>query len=203
MSIQEPTDKQEIILQAAHRRLGIYGFEKTTMNEIARDIGLSKAALYYYYPDKEAIFKAVISKDMNEYFVRVDQIIESSSTPDEMILEYVSHRIKYLKIFMNMSKLRSVILEEIKPLLKEILHDFKIKEVAKLTEIIEKGNQSALFHSENPSQDAQLLLDVMKGLRFSLVHQKTFVELSDEEISMLDENFIRFTNFFIKGLKYK
>lgn len=43
----------------------------------------------------------------------------------------------------------------------------------------------------------------MKGLRFSLVHQKTFVELSDEEISMLDENFIRFTKFYIKGLKYK
>jgi Transcriptional regulator len=203
MNTQEPADKQEIILQAAHRRLGVYGFEKTTMNEIARDIGMSKAALYYYYPDKEAIFKAVISRDMNEYFVRVDQIIASQQPADQMILEYVSHRIKYLKIFMNMSKLRSVILEEIKPLLKEILLDFKVKEVGKLAQIIEKGNQSALFNSENPPQDAQLLLDVMKGLRFSLVHQKTFVELSDEEISMLDENFIRFTKFYIKGLKYK
>ena len=173
------------------------------MNEIARDIGMSKAALYYYYPDKEAIFKAVISRDMNEYFVRVDQIIASQQPADQMILEYVSHRIKYLKIFMNMSKLQSVILEEIKPLLKEILLDFKVKEVGKLAQIIEKGNQSALFNSENPPQDAQLLLDVMKGLRFSLVHQKTFVELSDEEISMLDENFIRFTKFYIKGLKYK
>jgi AcrR family transcriptional regulator len=39
------------IIEAARKRFSHYGLTKTTMNEIAADIGMSKASLYYYFPD--------------------------------------------------------------------------------------------------------------------------------------------------------
>ena len=54
------SDKISNILSAAQKRFGLYGLEKTTMKEIASDLGVSKASLYYYFPDKESLLKAVV-----------------------------------------------------------------------------------------------------------------------------------------------
>lgn len=51
--------KVVIILEAARKRFAHFGISKTTMNEIAADIGMSKASLYYYFPDKEKLFVAL------------------------------------------------------------------------------------------------------------------------------------------------
>ena len=40
---------------------------KTTMNEIAGDLSMSKALLYYYFPDKSQLYVAVMRKVANDY----------------------------------------------------------------------------------------------------------------------------------------
>ena len=52
--------KKEQIIQAALKRFSHYGFHKTTMNEIALDLNITKANLYYYYLDKNTLIKDVI-----------------------------------------------------------------------------------------------------------------------------------------------
>lgn len=63
----EDSSKLDIILNAAQKRFGHYGLCKTTMNEIAADVGMGKASLYYYFPDKEAVFQAVIKKNRKSF----------------------------------------------------------------------------------------------------------------------------------------
>ena len=43
-------DKEEVILRSAQRRFASFGYSKVTMDEIAEDIGMAKASLYYYFP---------------------------------------------------------------------------------------------------------------------------------------------------------
>ena len=52
-------EKLSKVLDAAQKRFARFGLSKTTMNDIADDLGVSKASLYYYFPDKESIFKKV------------------------------------------------------------------------------------------------------------------------------------------------
>ncbi|GGH26671.1 TetR/AcrR family transcriptional regulator [Sphingobacterium alkalisoli] len=54
-------NRKEEIVEAAIKRFSHYGFNKTTMNEIAEDLRITKANLYYYYPDKNALIKDVLS----------------------------------------------------------------------------------------------------------------------------------------------
>jgi AcrR family transcriptional regulator len=52
------------ILNGARELFERFGFKKTTMEDIARQVGKSKSALYYYYKTKEEIFEAVILNDI-------------------------------------------------------------------------------------------------------------------------------------------
>jgi AcrR family transcriptional regulator len=55
---------KEEILNGARDLFERFGFKKTTMEDIARQVGKSKSALYYYYKTKEEIFEAVILNDI-------------------------------------------------------------------------------------------------------------------------------------------
>lgn len=53
-------NRKEEIIEVALRRFCHYGFSKTTMNEVADDLNVTKANLYYYYQDKTALINDVI-----------------------------------------------------------------------------------------------------------------------------------------------
>jgi len=55
---------REEILSSARELFERFGFKKTTMEDIARQVGKSKSALYYYYKTKEEIFEAVVLQDI-------------------------------------------------------------------------------------------------------------------------------------------
>jgi AcrR family transcriptional regulator len=47
------------ILESAHRVFSEKGYREATMDEIAEGVGLSKPALYRYYPSKEELFREI------------------------------------------------------------------------------------------------------------------------------------------------
>jgi AcrR family transcriptional regulator len=53
-------DKKKLIRDSSYEIFKKYGYDKTTMNEIAEETGLSKSALYYYYESKEDLFLDLI-----------------------------------------------------------------------------------------------------------------------------------------------
>ena len=55
----ERMERREHILEAAVRRFAHFGVQKTTMTEIADDLGMSKEALFYYCTDKHSVTRAV------------------------------------------------------------------------------------------------------------------------------------------------
>ncbi|MGE5481996.1 MAG: TetR/AcrR family transcriptional regulator [Bacteroidota bacterium] len=56
-----PNRRQEI-LEAALRLFAEKGYRATTNADIARAAGVTPAALYYYFPSKQALFRAAVSE---------------------------------------------------------------------------------------------------------------------------------------------
>src|ERR1700688_1474791 len=48
------------LLDAAARLFTRFGFDKTSIDEIARDAGVSKGAVYLHWPSKDALFEATL-----------------------------------------------------------------------------------------------------------------------------------------------
>src|SRR5688572_33453931 len=85
--------KVTVILEAARKRFAHYGLTTTTMNEIAADIGMSKASLYYYFPDKENLFVAVIEQDFDEFVKTIDApLISKPSKASFKLKKYIHMR---------------------------------------------------------------------------------------------------------------
>src|SRR3954468_9394537 len=102
---EEPSkEKIDIILDAAQKRFGHYGLSKTTMNEIAADIGMSKASLYYYFKDKESIFIAVADKEMLFFEKQLKQLIKNTPKARAMLSGYALLRMELLKNLLTFGK---------------------------------------------------------------------------------------------------
>lgn len=59
MARTTPIDRRENIFAAARIEFAANGFAGSRMEDIARRVGISKAALYLQFPSKEALFRAL------------------------------------------------------------------------------------------------------------------------------------------------
>lgn len=55
----EGLEQRESILDAAFRRFASYGYRRTSLGDIAEEVGLSRPALYHYFRNKEDVFRAL------------------------------------------------------------------------------------------------------------------------------------------------
>jgi AcrR family transcriptional regulator len=60
-------DRRERLLKSAASLFCRWGFDKTSMDDIARETGISKGAVYLEFPNKDALFKAVVHCEFGHY----------------------------------------------------------------------------------------------------------------------------------------
>ena len=81
-------ETRQQILNAAINRFGHYGYNKTTMAEIAEDIGMSAANLYRYFQNKQDIAAACASNCMCQ---RVDLLRQAVRKPGLSAVEQLEN----------------------------------------------------------------------------------------------------------------
>src|SRR5256885_1070259 len=62
-------DVRDQIIEAADKHFSRYGYEKTTVSDLAKAIGFSKAYIYKFFDSKQAIGEAICSKTVNQILV--------------------------------------------------------------------------------------------------------------------------------------
>jgi len=60
-------DREQRILNAASSLIVQYGFDKTTVSEIAEGAGISKGAVYLHFESKDTLFDALIKREFWRY----------------------------------------------------------------------------------------------------------------------------------------
>src|SRR4051812_42109553 len=58
--------RREQILDGARRAFARHGYDGTTVVRLEREIGLSRGAIFNYFPDKWALFFELASRDQHE-----------------------------------------------------------------------------------------------------------------------------------------
>lgn len=191
------------ILNAAQKRFGLYGVEKTSMREIAEDLNISKGALYYYFSDKEHLLIAVVEKEQQEFMDLFQNKIGTMDDPEEILFEYVRVRSEHFRSLLNLSRFRLNDFWALKPIMESTWHSFHAKEVEIIESIFMLGIKKQLFRMENANEVAELFLTLLKGLRHSEIKHKEFLLLNQSEYERLLYKTDLFITIFINGLKYK
>lgn len=183
MSI-DPT--REKILKVASRIFGKYGFQKTTMDEIARTARKAKGSLYYYFKSKEELFLAVVEGEMETLR---QALIEESKKPSDasgMIRNYMLTRMKVLAKAVNYHETLKADFSETFEFLDELRSDFDAFEVELLSGILKKGVEEKSIVVKDVNKTAQVIILAMKAIEIPFYLQNKIVEYENTIVELLD-----------------
>jgi AcrR family transcriptional regulator len=74
-------DAKEPVLVAAYACIGRYGMGKTTIDDVAREAGISRATIYRLFPGgRDQLLRETVGWEMNHFFSRLAEAV--SGAPD-------------------------------------------------------------------------------------------------------------------------
>ena len=82
---QDHTEKREAIYQTAARLFAEHGYDGTSMSQIAEACGVSKALLYHYYDNKEAVLFDIVDDHLERLLEAVGKVGEDYASPREKL----------------------------------------------------------------------------------------------------------------------
>lgn len=87
VSARGPADHEvrDQIVAAATEHFSRYGYEKTTVSDLAKAIGFSKAYIYKFFESKQAIGEMICANCLREIEAEVSAAIAGADTPPEKL----------------------------------------------------------------------------------------------------------------------
>ena len=80
-----PTRTAERTLQAALDAFGTRGYGATSLDDLARELGIRKQTILYWYPSKEALLDAAIDRVAAEVTVRLERAVAGAEPGFERV----------------------------------------------------------------------------------------------------------------------
>ncbi len=157
-------NRKEQIIEVALKRFAHFGFHKTTMNEIADDLRITKANLYYYYPDKPSLILDVLCAVITELHGKEHAIVEAYqgnllSSIDEVLELKARFMKKYYVFHINEN------LDWIKGIdIAKALADFNKKDILIMRSLLEKAVANEDLKLNNIEDYAESFTEILKGL---------------------------------------
>lgn len=150
---------REEILNAAENRFRTYGFGKTTMAEIASDIGMSTANLYRYFENKLEIGSAMTGRCFDTRDMILAEVVSREGVRESERLEiFVLEMLKYgHSQFSNepkLSELVDVIIKKLPDLVQRQVNSEK----KFISTILQQGCDSKEFEIENVDEMSSYVL---------------------------------------------
>lgn len=163
-------DKKRMqILEAATRRFAHFGLAKTTMAEIAQDLSFSKALLYYYYPDKNALYAAVLEHVINQSFDEMGVAVSTITDCYEAMMLVLDKRIEFVTRYYNLLEYSISAVQQVPDVMARVLEDSKDKERNILATMLQKGIDAGRLQVDDVNKTAEILLFALVGMRFSIL----------------------------------
>ncbi len=196
-------EKNNLIIKAARDRFAHYGYSKVTMDEIAADVEMGKASLYYYFPTKEELFKAVIAMEQTEFRNEIEVMFQKPISAAQKLHEYVNQRLKYFQVLVNLGMLSVHSILDMKSIFKKSFQDFEIQELNLLQKIIDEGKTKKEFSSLITNKVTRVFLHILQGLRLRVIRQIKGRQLDAKSYKNLQEEMRIITEIFIEGIRNK
>ena len=186
--------KREQIIKVASRIFGKYGFQKTTMDEIARTAHRAKGSIYYYFRSKKDLFLAVVGQEMDTLKEALMNASKEDKDVTSVMRNYMLTRMKVLEGAVNYHETLKADFLETFEFLDELRNEMDNFEADLLSEILQKGVDKKSFAIKDVKKTAQVIIMAMKALEIPFFlqnkikeYEQTIVELLDILISGLEK----------------
>jgi len=179
MISQRDENVKKEILEAAKRAFQIWGLNKTTMEDIAREANKGKSTLYNYYDSKEEIFESLAMQELAQILRAAKDAVAGNSSAKEKLRGYITTVLVEIKKTASIYSLIHGDLRGKKEFLNRVTRQIDKYEGMIILDILEEGMKAGEFanlNEANKAKAAEVLVGIIRGLELYL-----FIEIDDME----------------------
>ncbi|WP_319521619.1 TetR/AcrR family transcriptional regulator [uncultured Desulfosarcina sp.] len=175
MGIQERKEREkerrrQQIIVAAKRVFSEKGFNKATMEDIAKEAELSPGTLYLYFKNKEELYASLSLRILQYLHIRVTHVNrETALSPDKKLSALMEAMYDVYEfdplIIINMFHLQSS--ETLKNLSESLLDEIKDlskKSIGAIAKIFEEGIEQGIYEDRHPTALADIFWAMFSGV---------------------------------------
>lgn len=152
---------REQIVAAAEAHFSHYGYDKTTVSDLAKAIGFSKAYIYKFFDSKQAIGEAICARTLSTLIAAVEEAVAGAPTPTEKFRRLFKALVSTgVGLFFNERKLYDIAAHsagEGWPSAQAYCE--RIRQI--LAEIIREGRESGEFERKTPLDETVHVIDLV------------------------------------------
>ncbi|WP_281951760.1 TetR/AcrR family transcriptional regulator [Nitrosophilus kaiyonis] len=158
--------KKEDILKVAAQHFSKFGYSGVSLDSIAKEVGITKAAIYYHFKDKANLYEGVLLFRLENLVKFIEKKI-TSKDPQNRLKEYIEGFGEFLQ---NYPCFAAILAHEFADNGKN-MSDKAVKELSKtlnlLTSILNDGIKKDIFEISNPMVVQMMIVSTL------IMHQTT------------------------------
>ncbi len=194
-SIEDSSKIIEKVIPYAGKLFRKYGYKKTTVDDIASGIHISKKTLYDVFPSKENILSETLWRETKEVLIRFYDSVPSGSPPDTILLLFClfifSDRIEridngdFWALYVDDSYINNAEIDAIKRVINTIYHE---------------GYKNGTFKPINASFASEVVVRIITAATKSF-HLTKDPSMFNEALSMIADSISYKKRLKFEGLK--
>jgi AcrR family transcriptional regulator len=160
----QKTDKRDAILQAAWKLIRHYGYNKTTVEDIAQSAGVGKGTVYLHFRSKAEIMLALTDLTNQRIERDLEQIAVKHAPPADRLRECLLHRVMTLFDIVHRYPHSQDVIASLLPAIVQRLERYVRRHGELLGDILREGVAAGELAVDDPAATGQLLADVFELL---------------------------------------
>lgn len=159
--------KKEEILEAAAYLFSKYGYS-TSMSDIASRVGIKTPSIYSHYEGKDQIIYLVIEKELKNYFIHLNQIVDSldQKSTKEKLEAFLFGAFDYFKTIDRLRFKRNIALidnEELRLKCRDFIHDQELECSLRVKLIFKQGVELGEIRDDRDGSIMNLYFAMLQG----------------------------------------
>lgn len=187
--------------QGAMQCFAKYGLEKTTLDDIAKTIGLNKASLYYYYKNKEDIFLEVAVGEGKQFINNLQEKVMQKKGMENRVQFYLQERVQYYMHVLNKNKVSTETLNKILPRFFELIEGMMKEEIKFLGSIIKEGMKAGEIIKTDADKLSSSLINMSDSLKHSVEQHALLKGESEADYTLSLQEMKFLVQLIFNGLK--
>ncbi|MBU2492606.1 MAG: TetR/AcrR family transcriptional regulator [Bacteroidetes bacterium] len=193
--------KKEQIKKASMNSFARYGYHKTTLDDIADQLGIKKNSLYYYFPSKEAIFNEIVVEEADLFIESLIDEIEKAKTIDKKINIIIHNMIYYAKEKSNLLTMPLKVIIEIGEIIENSHKVFTVSTKKIIKNVLTDGVNSGELKKHNTAELADNIFSFIDALQYKEFHSNQITSVNEIDFPNIEKKVVSIVNLVLKGLK--
>ena len=185
--------RKAAIVEAATRLFASRGYERTRMEDVARAAGLTKGGLYFHFPDKMSLLRAVVVHHLEHYQALVLEALRSSCPARAAIRQLVKGLVDHMRPLLEsgggLGGLQLLVEGYRHEDIRGIIQEYSARFREALEGLLARGMAEGCLRKVDPALGAMGVTVVLKGLLLEVVvrplEKMRLEELAVELVEMM------------------